>query len=98
METPTNVANKQIAGETPSGTTQALQVISSTPLAPLPGATTTYRSTDLDTDIPRIIVSLDASPVELSSDLLGTIQQMIASAIRKQLAVLAPARVTTPPK
>ncbi|KAL0462583.1 UNVERIFIED_CONTAM: hypothetical protein Slati_0145900 [Sesamum latifolium] len=44
----------------------------------------------------RISVSPDAPPVELSLNLLGTIQQMITSAIREQLAVLVPARVTTP--
>ncbi|KAL0442190.1 UNVERIFIED_CONTAM: hypothetical protein Sradi_0157900 [Sesamum radiatum] len=76
METPTNVANKQKARETPSGTTQALQVISSALFAPASGSTTTTTpmSTDPGTDIPRIIVSPDAPPVELSLDLLGTIQ------------------------
>ncbi|KAL0383729.1 UNVERIFIED_CONTAM: hypothetical protein Scaly_0660200 [Sesamum calycinum] len=98
MKTPANVANKQKAGETPSGTTQALQVISSTPFTSLSGSTTTAtsRSADPAMDTYRIIVSPDAPLVELSSDLLGTIQQMIASAIREQLAVLIPSRVTTP--
>ncbi|KAL0387528.1 UNVERIFIED_CONTAM: hypothetical protein Sradi_2634600 [Sesamum radiatum] len=56
------------------------------------------RSIDPDTDIPSIIVSLDTPPVELSLDLLGTIQQMIALAIREQLAILTPPQVTTPPE
>ncbi|KAL0339597.1 UNVERIFIED_CONTAM: hypothetical protein Sradi_4476500 [Sesamum radiatum] len=90
MKIPANVANKQKVGETPSGTTQALQVISSTPFTPLSGSTTTAmpRSTDPTMDTHRIIVSPDAPLVELSSDLLGTIQQMIASVIREQLASL----------
>ncbi|KAL0386809.1 UNVERIFIED_CONTAM: hypothetical protein Sradi_2562700 [Sesamum radiatum] len=69
METLTNVANKQKAGETPNDTTQALQVGLSAPFAPLSGSTMTAtpRSTYLATDIPRILVSLDAPPVELAS-------------------------------
>ncbi|KAL0455575.1 UNVERIFIED_CONTAM: hypothetical protein Slati_0896700 [Sesamum latifolium] len=34
--------------------------------------------------------------MELSSNLLGTIQQMIASTIREQLAVLVPTQMMTP--
>ncbi|KAL0318591.1 UNVERIFIED_CONTAM: hypothetical protein Sangu_2015300 [Sesamum angustifolium] len=56
------------------------------------------RSIDPGTDIPRIVVSPDAPPVELFFDLLRTIQQMIALAIRKQLVVLVPARVATLPE
>ncbi|KAL0322064.1 UNVERIFIED_CONTAM: hypothetical protein Scaly_2502800 [Sesamum calycinum] len=98
METPTNAANKQKARETPVVTTQALQVISSTPFTPISRSTmtTTTRSTDPATNTPRIIISPDAPPVELSSDLLRTIQKIIASAIHEQLAVLILARVTTP--
>ncbi|KAL0392821.1 UNVERIFIED_CONTAM: hypothetical protein Sradi_2504900 [Sesamum radiatum] len=98
METPTNIANKQKARETPSGTTQTLQVVSSTPFTPLLGstATTIPRSTDPVMDTPRLIISPDAPFVELSSDLLGTIQQMIASTIHEKLAVLVPTRVITP--
>ncbi|KAL0461264.1 UNVERIFIED_CONTAM: hypothetical protein Slati_0014000 [Sesamum latifolium] len=58
--------------------------------------TATPRSADLVADAPRITISSDAPPVELSSNLLETIQHMIASAISKQLAVLVPARATTP--
>ncbi|KAL0453031.1 UNVERIFIED_CONTAM: hypothetical protein Slati_1281200 [Sesamum latifolium] len=36
--------------------------------------------------------------MELSPTLLGTLQQMITSAIRKQLTVLAPVQVTMQPK
>ncbi|KAL0308873.1 UNVERIFIED_CONTAM: hypothetical protein Sradi_5829600 [Sesamum radiatum] len=96
METLTNAANKQKAGETPVVTTQALQVVSRTPLTPISRSTTTTpRSTDPATDTPRITVSQNSLPVELSSNLLGTIQQMTASAICEQLAVLVPARMTT---
>ncbi|KAL0313803.1 UNVERIFIED_CONTAM: hypothetical protein Sangu_2224700 [Sesamum angustifolium] len=56
------------------------------------------RSVDPGTDIPRIVISTDAPLIELSSDLLGTIQQMIASIIHEQLAILVPTRVTTPPE
>ncbi|KAK4385836.1 hypothetical protein Sango_2707600 [Sesamum angolense] len=89
-----------VAGETPSDTTQALQVISSTPFTPLSGSTTTAtpRPTDLATDTPRIIISPDAPPVELSLDFLGAIQQMIALAISELLVALVAARVTTPSK
>ncbi|KAL0420480.1 UNVERIFIED_CONTAM: hypothetical protein Slati_3070900 [Sesamum latifolium] len=98
METPTNAPNKQKAGEAPAATTQALQVVPSMSLTSLSrtATTATPRSTDPAADTPRIIVSPDASPVELSSDLLRTIQQMITLAIREQLAVLVPAQVKTP--
>ncbi|KAL0419184.1 UNVERIFIED_CONTAM: hypothetical protein Sradi_1331900 [Sesamum radiatum] len=46
-------------------------------------------------DTPRIIVSPDVPPRELSSNFLETIQQMIISAIREQLVVLVPPRVIT---
>ncbi|KAL0448804.1 UNVERIFIED_CONTAM: hypothetical protein Slati_1436800 [Sesamum latifolium] len=36
--------------------------------------------------------------MELSSTLLGTLQQMITSAIREQLTILAPIQVTTQPE
>ncbi|KAL0441083.1 UNVERIFIED_CONTAM: hypothetical protein Sradi_0047200 [Sesamum radiatum] len=100
METPTNVANKQKVGETSNGATQALQVVSSAPFVPLFGSTAnvTPRSIDPGKDIPRIVVSSDAPPVELSLDLLRTIQQMIVLAIPEQLAVLVPARVATLPE
>ncbi|KAL0297657.1 UNVERIFIED_CONTAM: hypothetical protein Sradi_6817800 [Sesamum radiatum] len=79
---------------------QALQVVLSAPFAPLSGLTATAmpRSTDPGADIPWIVVSPDAPPVELFSDLLGTIQRLIVSAIRNELAVLVPARVTTLPE
>ncbi|KAL0317313.1 UNVERIFIED_CONTAM: hypothetical protein Sangu_2145600 [Sesamum angustifolium] len=47
-------------------------------------------------DTPRIIISPDTPLMELSSDLLGIIQQMTASFIHEQLAILVLARVTTP--
>ncbi|KAL0434260.1 UNVERIFIED_CONTAM: hypothetical protein Slati_2760300 [Sesamum latifolium] len=77
---------------------QAIWIVLSTSLTPIFGstATTTPRSIDPATDTPMMTVSSDAPPMELSSNLLGTIQQMIVSAIREQLAVLVPARVTTP--
>ncbi|KAK4382228.1 hypothetical protein Sango_2892300 [Sesamum angolense] len=92
METPTNVANKQKAEETPIVTSQAPQVILSTPFTPIFGSTamTTPGSIDPTTDIPRIIVSPNALPMELSSDVLGTIHQMIASAIRELNAAEGP--------
>ncbi|KAL0287484.1 UNVERIFIED_CONTAM: hypothetical protein Sradi_7124600 [Sesamum radiatum] len=98
MEIPTNVANKKKARETPNSTTQALQVVSSTLFTPFSGSTTTAtpRSIDPGADVPRIIIFPNAPPMELSSDLLGTLQQMIASTIREHLAVLVPTRVTTP--
>ncbi|KAL0405961.1 UNVERIFIED_CONTAM: hypothetical protein Slati_3910000 [Sesamum latifolium] len=97
METP-NTPGKQKVGETPIVTTQALQVVWSTSLTPISRltATATPRSVDHAADLPRITVSPDAPSVELSSNFLGTIQQMITSAIHEQLAVLIPARVTTP--
>ncbi|KAL0297944.1 UNVERIFIED_CONTAM: hypothetical protein Sangu_2462100 [Sesamum angustifolium] len=93
METLTNAANKQKVGEIPVVTTQVLQVVSSTPLTPISRstATTTPRSADPATDTTRITVSQNSLPMELSSDLLGTNQQMITSAIHEQLAVLVPA-------
>ncbi|KAL0444773.1 UNVERIFIED_CONTAM: hypothetical protein Slati_2200000 [Sesamum latifolium] len=97
METP-SAPSRQKARPIPVVTTQALQVVSSTSLTPISGSmpTATPRSTDPPVDPPRTTISSDAPPVELSSNLLGTIQQMIASTIREQLAVLIPARVTTP--
>ncbi|KAL0395410.1 UNVERIFIED_CONTAM: hypothetical protein Slati_4507200 [Sesamum latifolium] len=56
------------------------------------------RSTDPAADTPRITATQDAPPVELSPTLLGTLQQMITSAIREQLTVLAPIQVTTQPE
>ncbi|KAL0446081.1 UNVERIFIED_CONTAM: hypothetical protein Slati_1736000 [Sesamum latifolium] len=53
--------------------------------------TATPRLTDPAADTPRITVAQDTPPVELSPTLLGTLQQMITSAIREQLTVLAPA-------
>ncbi|KAL0415982.1 UNVERIFIED_CONTAM: hypothetical protein Slati_3430100 [Sesamum latifolium] len=55
----------------------------------------TPRSTDPAADTPRITTTQDAPPVELSLTLLGTLQQMITSAIREQLTVLAPVQATT---
>ncbi|KAL0444750.1 UNVERIFIED_CONTAM: hypothetical protein Slati_2197700 [Sesamum latifolium] len=101
MKTPNNTPNKQKAGEIPAAaTTQALQVVPSASLAYLSGATMTImpRSTDPAADAPRITATQDAPPVELSPTLLGTLQQMIASAIREQLTVLTPVQVTTQPE
>ncbi|KAL0394712.1 UNVERIFIED_CONTAM: hypothetical protein Slati_4437400 [Sesamum latifolium] len=53
------------------------------------------RSTDPATSTTRITATPDAPPAELSPNLLGTLQQMITSAIREQLVVLVPAQVTT---
>ncbi|KAL0445266.1 UNVERIFIED_CONTAM: hypothetical protein Slati_2249300 [Sesamum latifolium] len=53
------------------------------------------RPADPAADPPRITVSPDAPSVELSSNIFGTIQQMITSAIREQLTILVPTRVTT---
>ncbi|KAL0401762.1 UNVERIFIED_CONTAM: hypothetical protein Slati_4206100 [Sesamum latifolium] len=99
MKTPSNPPNKQ-TGEAPAAaTTQALQVIPSAPLTSLSGTTTTTtpRLTDPVADIPRITVTQDAPPMELSSTLLETLQQMITSAIREQMTVLVPVQVTTQP-
>ncbi|KAL0440249.1 UNVERIFIED_CONTAM: hypothetical protein Slati_2507900 [Sesamum latifolium] len=93
METPSNPPNKQKAREAPAAaTTQALQVVPSAPLTSLSGTTTTAtpRSTDPAADTPRIPVTQDALPVELSPTLIGTLQQMITSTIREQLTVLTP--------
>ncbi|KAL0456224.1 UNVERIFIED_CONTAM: hypothetical protein Slati_0961600 [Sesamum latifolium] len=101
METPSNLPNKQKAGEAPAAaTTQALQVVPSAPLAFLSVTTTTAtpRSTDPAADTPRITVTQDTPCVELSPTLLGTLQRMITSAIREQLTVLAPVQVTTQPQ
>ncbi|KAL0443941.1 UNVERIFIED_CONTAM: hypothetical protein Slati_2116800 [Sesamum latifolium] len=80
--------------------TQALQVVPSASLTSLSGvaAIATPRSTDPAADTPRITAAQDTPPVELSPTLLGTLQQMITSAIREQLTVLAPAQVTTQPE
>ncbi|KAL0366900.1 UNVERIFIED_CONTAM: hypothetical protein Sradi_3580100 [Sesamum radiatum] len=56
------------------------------------------RPADPTVDPVRPSVSLDTPPVELSSTLLGAIQQMITSAIREQLAVLVLVRAVTPSK
>ncbi|KAL0402094.1 UNVERIFIED_CONTAM: hypothetical protein Slati_4239300 [Sesamum latifolium] len=56
------------------------------------------RSADPAADAPRITATQDAPAVELSPSLLGTLQQMITSAIREQLIVLLPAQVTTQPE
>ncbi|KAL0456211.1 UNVERIFIED_CONTAM: hypothetical protein Slati_0960300 [Sesamum latifolium] len=66
----------------------------------LSGTTTTAtpRLTDPAADTPRVTVAQDTPPVELSLTLLGTLQQIITSAIREQLTVLAPAQVTTQPE
>ncbi|KAL0427973.1 UNVERIFIED_CONTAM: hypothetical protein Slati_2972100 [Sesamum latifolium] len=100
METPSNAPNKQKAEAPTAATTQALQVISSASLISLSRTTTTAtpRSTDPVADTPRITATQDTPPVELSSTLLGTLQQMIASAIREQLTVPAPVQVTTQPE
>ncbi|KAL0407310.1 UNVERIFIED_CONTAM: hypothetical protein Slati_4044900 [Sesamum latifolium] len=100
METPTNAPNKQKAGEMPVVTIQALQVVPNAPLTSFfrTAATMMPRSTDPATDTPRITVSPDAPPMELSPNLLGTLQQMITSAIHEQLTVLVPAQVTTQPE
>ncbi|KAL0407614.1 UNVERIFIED_CONTAM: hypothetical protein Sradi_1695800 [Sesamum radiatum] len=97
MKTHTNAQGKQKAGETPIFTTQALQIVSSTSLTPILGLTTTTtpRPANPAADPPMITISPDAPFVELYSNLLGTIQQMIASAIREQLAILVPTRMTT---
>ncbi|KAL0361298.1 UNVERIFIED_CONTAM: hypothetical protein Sradi_3814300 [Sesamum radiatum] len=60
--------------------------------------TTIPRMVDLAVDAPRITVSPDASSVELFSNLVGTIQQMVTSAICENLEVLVPTRATTPSK
>ncbi|KAL0437546.1 UNVERIFIED_CONTAM: hypothetical protein Sradi_0462500 [Sesamum radiatum] len=98
---PSNPPNKQKAGEAPTAaTTQALQVVPSASLTSLARATTTtaLRPADPAADTPRITVVQDAPPVELSPALLGTLQQMIASAIREQLTALPPAQATTQPE
>ncbi|KAL0449551.1 UNVERIFIED_CONTAM: hypothetical protein Slati_1511500 [Sesamum latifolium] len=56
------------------------------------------RSTDPAADTPRITATQDAPSMELSPTLLGTLQQMITSAIHEQLTVLAPVHVTTQPE
>ncbi|KAL0373418.1 UNVERIFIED_CONTAM: hypothetical protein Sradi_3257500 [Sesamum radiatum] len=91
METPSNAPNKQKTGEAPAAaTTQALQVVPSAFLTSLSGTTTTAtpRSADPATDAPRITATQITPPVELSLSLLGTLQQMITSAIQEQLTVL----------
>ncbi|KAL0412192.1 UNVERIFIED_CONTAM: hypothetical protein Slati_3808900 [Sesamum latifolium] len=100
METPSNAPNKQKAGEAPAATTQTLQVVPRASLTSLSrtAETATSRSTDLATDAPRTTISPDTPPVELSPNLLGTLQQMITSSIREQLAVLVPTQVTTQPE
>ncbi|KAL0434957.1 UNVERIFIED_CONTAM: hypothetical protein Sradi_0203600 [Sesamum radiatum] len=100
METPVNTPNKQKAGDAPGATTQALQVVPSAFLSSLSGTavTVTPRSRDPATDAPSITVTPDAPPAELPPNLLGTLQQMITSAIREQLMVLVPAQVTAQPE
>ncbi|KAL0402469.1 UNVERIFIED_CONTAM: hypothetical protein Slati_4276800 [Sesamum latifolium] len=101
METPSNAPNKQKAREAPAAaTTQALQVVPSASLNSLSEMTRTATPMSIDptADTPRITATQDAPPMELSPTLLGTLQQMITSAIREQLTVLVPAQVTTQPE
>ncbi|KAL0455771.1 UNVERIFIED_CONTAM: hypothetical protein Slati_0916300 [Sesamum latifolium] len=97
---PSNTPNKQKAEEAPAATTQALHVVLSAPLTPLSGITTTVapRSTDPAANTPRITATHDAPPAELSPTLLGTLQQIITSAIREQLIAFVPAQVRTQPE
>ncbi|KAL0405624.1 UNVERIFIED_CONTAM: hypothetical protein Slati_3876300 [Sesamum latifolium] len=100
METPSNPPNKQKAGEAPSAAdTQALQVVPNAPLTSLSGTATiaTPRSTNPAADTPRVTVTQDAPPMELSPTLLGTLEQMITSAICEQLTVLAPTQAENVP-
>ncbi|KAL0312773.1 UNVERIFIED_CONTAM: hypothetical protein Sradi_5676600 [Sesamum radiatum] len=70
---PSNELNKQKVGEAPAAaTTETLQVVPSTSLTSLTGATTTAtpRLADTVVEAPRIIVGQDAPPAELSPALL----------------------------
>ncbi|KAL0445417.1 UNVERIFIED_CONTAM: hypothetical protein Slati_2264400 [Sesamum latifolium] len=101
MKTHSNAPNKQKAGQAPvAATTQALQVVPSASLTSQSETTTTTmpRSTDPGVDTPRITATQDAPPVEFSPTLLGSLQQMITSAVREQLSVLAPVQVTMQPE
>ncbi|KAL0458849.1 UNVERIFIED_CONTAM: hypothetical protein Slati_0512100 [Sesamum latifolium] len=101
METPSNAPNKQKAREAPAAaTSQALQIVPSASMTSLSGMSTTAtpRLIDPTADTPRITVAQDTPPVELSLTLLETLQQMITSAIREQLTVVAPAQVSTQPE
>ncbi|KAL0367440.1 UNVERIFIED_CONTAM: hypothetical protein Sradi_3634100 [Sesamum radiatum] len=98
METP-NVQGKQKVGEALI-TSQALQVVSGTSLAPITGSVvpTPSRPVDPAVDPARHCTSSDISSTELSPVLLGIIQQMITTAIREQLAILGPVQATIPSK
>ncbi|KAL0434890.1 UNVERIFIED_CONTAM: hypothetical protein Sradi_0196900 [Sesamum radiatum] len=93
--------NKQKAEEAPAdATTQALQVVHGAALAPLFGAAVAAspRSADPAPNAPRIVITQDAPPLELSRTLLGTLQQMITSAICEQLTTVAPTLATRQPE
>ncbi|KAL0453937.1 UNVERIFIED_CONTAM: hypothetical protein Slati_1371800 [Sesamum latifolium] len=87
---------KQKAVET--GGNQTLQVAIGTSLTPAGGGSTLPppRAISLVADPPKRSTSSDTSTDELSPALMGAIQRIVSAAIREQLAVLTPARTTTP--
>ncbi|KAL0434055.1 UNVERIFIED_CONTAM: hypothetical protein Slati_2739800 [Sesamum latifolium] len=81
-----------------TGGNQTLQVATWTSLTPAGGgsALPPPRAISLVADPPRRSTSSDTSMDELSPALMGAIQRIVSAVIREQLAVLTPARTTTP--
>ncbi|KAL0433506.1 UNVERIFIED_CONTAM: hypothetical protein Slati_2684900 [Sesamum latifolium] len=104
MENPNHLADKQKAVGTSSGV-QDLQVVTGTPpvlvLAgstpvTLPQAPHSPRVVGPVADPPRRSMSSDTSTDEISTALLGAIQQIVSAAIREQIAAIALIQVATP--
>ncbi|KAL0394543.1 UNVERIFIED_CONTAM: hypothetical protein Slati_4420500 [Sesamum latifolium] len=104
MKNPGNITNKQKDLET-SGSAQTLQMVTGIPPTPTVAGSTPATLAQT-TPLPRVVApiadprrrstSSDNSTEEISPALLGAIQQIVSTAIREQVAILAPARVATP--
>ncbi|KAL0439125.1 UNVERIFIED_CONTAM: hypothetical protein Slati_2395500 [Sesamum latifolium] len=106
MKNPNQSVDKQKAVAAPIAT-QALQVVTGAPPSPvvtgsasaaLPQASLPPRVIGPAADPPRRSTSSDTSTEELSPALLGTIQQIVAAALREHVPVAAPPRLTPPPE